>query len=48
MSSASNSGKPIAIDQSKAEAFAGRMLDILNSSTLGLMISIGHQILSSP
>jgi 2-polyprenyl-3-methyl-5-hydroxy-6-metoxy-1,4-benzoquinol methylase len=30
-------------DPTKAEAFAGRMLDILNSGALSLMISIGHQ-----
>ncbi|HYY66828.1 MAG TPA: hypothetical protein VE572_00625 [Nitrososphaeraceae archaeon] len=43
MPSVSSNEKSLVIDQSKAEAFAGRMLDILNSSTLGLMISIGHQ-----
>jgi 2-polyprenyl-3-methyl-5-hydroxy-6-metoxy-1,4-benzoquinol methylase len=43
MPSVSSNGKSSVIDQAKAEAFAGRMLDILNSSTLGLMISIGHQ-----
>ena len=43
MSSANLNGKSVVIDQSKAEAFAGRMLDVLNSSLLGLMISIGHQ-----
>jgi hypothetical protein len=56
MSSANVNGKSAIIDQSKAEAFAGRMLDVLNSSLLGLMISIGYQtrvfdvmsILSSP
>ncbi len=42
-SNTTSNGKSSLIDQSKAEAFAGRMLDILNSSTLGLMISIGHQ-----
>jgi SAM-dependent methyltransferase len=36
-------GRSAVIDQSKAETFAGRMLDVLNSSLLGLMISIGHQ-----
>jgi ubiquinone/menaquinone biosynthesis C-methylase UbiE len=30
-------------DPTKAEAFAGRMIDILNSSALTLMISIGHR-----
>ncbi|MEG4032052.1 MULTISPECIES: class I SAM-dependent methyltransferase [unclassified Microcoleus] len=30
-------------DQTKAEAFAGRMLDILNSGALSVMISIGHR-----
>lgn len=43
MSSANLNGKSVVIDQPKAEAFAGRMLDVLNSSLLGLMISIGHQ-----
>lgn len=42
-SSANLNGKSVVIDQSKAEAFAGRMLDVLNSSLLGLMISIGYQ-----
>ena len=36
-------GRSAVVDQSKAETFAGRMLDVLNSSLLGLMISIGHQ-----
>jgi SAM-dependent methyltransferase len=35
--------KPAELDQSKAEAFAGRILDVLNNSLLGLMISIGYQ-----
>ena len=44
MSSSDNlNGKSVAIDQMKAEAFAGRMLDVLNNSLLGLMISIGYQ-----
>jgi hypothetical protein len=43
MSSANLNGKSVVIDQSKAEAFAGRMLDVLNSSLLGLTISIGYQ-----
>lgn len=30
-------------DPAKAEAFAGRMIDILNSGALTLMISIGHR-----
>ncbi|MEG3991396.1 class I SAM-dependent methyltransferase [Microcoleus sp. S28C3] len=30
-------------DQTKAEAFAGRMLDTLNSGALAVMISIGHR-----
>ena len=29
--------------EAQAEAFAGRMVDIVNESMLGLMISIGHQ-----
>ncbi len=44
MSSSDNlNGKSVVIDQVKAEAFAGRMLDVLNNSLLGLMISIGYQ-----
>jgi 2-polyprenyl-3-methyl-5-hydroxy-6-metoxy-1,4-benzoquinol methylase len=43
LTSVSSNGKSSVIDQAKAEAFAGRMLGILNSSTLGLMISIGYQ-----
>lgn len=31
------------MDQAKAEAFAGKMLGLLNDSMLGLMVSIGHQ-----
>ncbi len=31
------------MDQARVDAFAGRMTDILNSSALALMISIGHQ-----
>jgi hypothetical protein len=42
-SSANLNRKSVVIDQPKAEAFAGRMLDILNNSLLGLMISIGYQ-----
>ncbi|HEX8129113.1 MAG TPA: class I SAM-dependent methyltransferase [Pyrinomonadaceae bacterium] len=30
-------------DQAKAEAFAGRMLDVLNGGALALMISLGHR-----
>jgi SAM-dependent methyltransferase len=43
MSPANHYEKSAVTDQSKAEAFAGRMLDVLNSSLLGLMISIGYQ-----
>ena len=31
------------IDQSKAEAFAGKMLEVINHGTLSLMISVGHR-----
>jgi 2-polyprenyl-3-methyl-5-hydroxy-6-metoxy-1,4-benzoquinol methylase len=31
------------LDQIKAEAFAGKMIDILNSGAISLMISIGHR-----
>ncbi|MEC4815505.1 MAG: class I SAM-dependent methyltransferase [Scytonema sp. PMC 1069.18] len=34
---------PQVLDQNKAEAFAERMLDILNSGAIALMISIGHR-----
>ncbi|HWO72788.1 MAG TPA: methyltransferase domain-containing protein [Dehalococcoidia bacterium] len=33
-----------AIDQAKADAFAQRMIDVLNHTSLGLMTSIGHQV----
>ena len=42
-SSADTPGESVIKDQSKAQAFAGRMLEILNGSLLGLMISIGYQ-----
>ena len=42
-SSGNLNGKSVVIDQPKASAFAGRMLDVLNNSMLGLMISIGYQ-----
>lgn len=32
-----------AIDQERVEAFAGRMVDVLNSASIALMTSIGHQ-----
>ncbi len=32
-----------AYDQSRAEAFAGRMLDLLNGGALSVMISVGHR-----
>ena len=31
------------LDENKAEAFAGRMLDILNNGAIAIMISIGHR-----
>ncbi|KST68069.1 class I SAM-dependent methyltransferase [Mastigocoleus testarum] len=31
------------LSESKTEAFAGRMLDILNNSAIALMISVGHR-----
>ncbi len=31
------------LDENKAEAFAGRMLDILNNGAISIMISIGHR-----
>lgn len=30
-------------DQTKSEAFAGRMMGVLNNSTIALMTSISHQ-----
>jgi SAM-dependent methyltransferase len=33
-----------AIDQAKSEAFAGRMVEILNNAAVALMTSIGHQV----
>ena len=30
-------------DESRAEAFAGRMLDLLNGGALAVMISVGHR-----
>lgn len=33
----------LTLDQTKAEAFAGRMLDILNSGAIAIMTSIGHR-----
>ena len=32
------------MDQARSEAFAGRMLDVMNSAALALMTSIGHQV----
>ena len=32
-----------AIDPAKVEAFAGRMLQVLNGGMLSLLISVGHQ-----
>ncbi len=31
-------------DQAKSEAFAGRMLEVLNNAAIALMTSIGHQV----
>jgi hypothetical protein len=31
------------LDQSKSEAFAEKMVEVLNSASLALMTSIGHQ-----
>jgi hypothetical protein len=33
----------IAIDQDKKEAFAGRMVGVLNDASLALMVSVGHR-----
>lgn len=32
------------LDQAKSEAFAGRMLEVLNDAAVALMTSIGHQV----
>ncbi|MGB3758566.1 MAG: class I SAM-dependent methyltransferase [Rivularia sp. (in: cyanobacteria)] len=32
------------LDENKAEAFTGRMLDILNNGAIAIMISIGHRV----
>ena len=32
------------LDQTKSEAFASRMMDVLNYSAIALMTSIGHQV----
>ena len=32
------------MDQAKAEAFAGHMVDVLNNASVALMTSIGHQV----
>jgi hypothetical protein len=42
-SSFTDSNKQGEFDKTRAEAFAGKMLDILNGGTVSLMISIGHQ-----
>jgi len=31
-------------DQARSEAFAGRMMDVLNGAGITLMTSIGHQV----
>ena len=31
-------------DETRSEAFGGRMVDILNGASLALMTSIGHQV----
>jgi hypothetical protein len=41
--SSTGSNKQDEFDKTRAEAFAGKMLDILNGGTVSLMISIGHQ-----
>ena len=45
LSSSSFSGSNIQakFDNTRAEAFAGKMLDILNGGTVSLMVSMGHQ-----
>jgi 2-polyprenyl-3-methyl-5-hydroxy-6-metoxy-1,4-benzoquinol methylase len=41
--SSAGSNRRAGFDKTRAEAFAGKMLEILNGGTIGLMISIGHQ-----
>ncbi len=33
----------VPVDQEKAEAFAGQMLDVMNKASIALMCSIGHR-----
>jgi 2-polyprenyl-3-methyl-5-hydroxy-6-metoxy-1,4-benzoquinol methylase len=42
-SSSTDSNRQVGFDNTRAEAFAGKMLDILNGGTISLMISVGHQ-----
>ena len=42
-SSFAGSNKQAEFDNTRAEGFAGKMLDILNGGTVSLMISVGHQ-----
>jgi 2-polyprenyl-3-methyl-5-hydroxy-6-metoxy-1,4-benzoquinol methylase len=42
-SSFTRSNTEAKFDNTRAEAFAGKMLDILNGGTISLMVSIGHQ-----
>jgi 2-polyprenyl-3-methyl-5-hydroxy-6-metoxy-1,4-benzoquinol methylase len=42
-SSFTGSNKQTEFDNTRAEGFAGKMLDILNGGTISLMISVGHQ-----
>ena len=37
------SAQPIQLDRQRAEAFAGRLLGVLNDGALCLMVSIGHR-----
>jgi 2-polyprenyl-3-methyl-5-hydroxy-6-metoxy-1,4-benzoquinol methylase len=43
LSSSTGSNKQAGFDSTRAEGFAGKMLDILNGGTVSLMVSIGHQ-----
>ena len=42
-SSFTGSNQQDKFDKTRAEVFAGKMLDILNGGTISLMVSIGHQ-----
>lgn len=44
MAQTSTTGEPASIDREQAEAFAVRMVGVLNDGALAIMISIGHRV----